>query len=49
MGHKFEIKYWDGTNDIHFDYSDDWEMTVLLMKECKKITKSKCVSILWRE
>ena len=49
MGRKYEIRYFiPDTGDRHFADADDLETALLFMKECKKKTKSKCITLIWR-
>ena len=49
MGRKYEIRYFIlETGDHHYDDADDLEDAFRLMRECKKKTKSKCISLIWR-
>jgi len=49
MSSKYEIRYLTpDTGDRHFADADDLETALLFMKECKKKTKSKCITLIWR-
>lgn len=49
MGSKYEIQYWNGEKDIHFDYADNFREAIILMNRCKDETKSKAITLIWRE
>ena len=49
MGREYEIRYFiPDTGEHHFADADDLETALLFMKECKKKTKSKCITLIWR-
>ena len=46
---KYEIRYYfPKTGHHHYDDAGNLEEALWLMKECKKETKSKCISLIWR-
>ena len=49
MGMKYEIRYYlPKTIDRHYADTNDLEIALQLMKDCKKETGSKYIILIWR-